>query len=171
MYNIDSDGEADAVGEASTDEEQEPTTALATIPDKVPEGSIKLTPRIAPTFDGQSSWFEFEDLIDDWVGITTLPQEKLGPSLKNSLVGAAEYYKNMLDNSILRDPDRGIIHFKDILKPYFAKGVNDVFLWRWLHAAVQDLARTFRRVRSVDCSIYGSFQACFDRMGGPFRRP
>ena len=51
-----------------------------------------MTPKIPPTFDGQSSWFEFEDLIDDWVGIATLSQEKLGPSLKNSLVGAAEYY-------------------------------------------------------------------------------
>ena len=56
-------------------------------------------------------------LKDDWVGITTLSQEKLGPSLKNSLVGATEYYKNMLDHQISRDPDRGIAHFKDILRP------------------------------------------------------
>ena len=132
IHHLDSDGEADAVGEYSTDEDQEPTTALATIPDNVPKGSIKMTPKIPPTFDGQGSWFEFEDLIDDWVGITTLPQEKLGPSLKNSLVGAAEYYKNMLDNSLLRDPDSGITHFKDILRPYFVKGVNHVFLWRFM---------------------------------------
>ena len=76
IFNIDSDGESDAVGEASSDEDQEPTTALATIPDNVPKGSIKMTPKIPPTFDGQSSWFEFRDLIDDWVGITTFPQEK-----------------------------------------------------------------------------------------------
>ena len=43
------------------DEDQEPPTALATIPDNVPKGSIKMTPKIPPTFDGQSSWFEFED--------------------------------------------------------------------------------------------------------------
>ena len=139
IHHLDSDREADAVGEYSTDEDQEPTTALATIPDNVPKGSIKMTPKIPPTFDGQSSWFEFEDLIDDWVGITTLSQDKLGPSLKNSLIGAAEYYKNMLDNTLLKDPDNGIAHFKEILRPYFVKGVNHVFLWRFMQ-----LFRTWR---------------------------
>ena len=38
----------------------------------------------------------------------------------------------MLDNALLRDPDRGLAHFKDALRPYFAKGVNHVFLWRFL---------------------------------------
>ena len=116
IYNIDSEGEQEV---PSTDDEEnmEPQNALATIPDTVLKGSIKMTPKIPPTFDGQSSWFEFEDLIDDWVGITTLPQEKLGPSLKNSLVGAAEYHKNMLDNTLLKDPDTGITHLEDILRP------------------------------------------------------
>ena len=93
---------------------------------------VRMTPKIPPTFDGQSSWFEFEDLIDDWLGITTLTAEKLGPSLKNALVGAAEFYKNMLDNTELRNPENGVRHFKDTLRPYFVKGVNHVFLWRFL---------------------------------------
>ena len=38
----------------------------------------------------------------------------------------------MLDNALLRDPDRGLAHFKDTLRPYFVKGVNHVFLWRFL---------------------------------------
>ena len=62
---------------------------------------IRMTPKVPPTFDGQSSWFEFEDLIDDWMGITTLTPERLGPSLKNALVGAAEFYKNMLNNAVI----------------------------------------------------------------------
>ena len=33
---------------------------------------IKMTPKVPPQFDGQSSWFEYEDLIDDWLGITAL---------------------------------------------------------------------------------------------------
>ena len=45
-----------------------------------PSAGVKMTPKIPPSFDGQSSWFEFEDLIDDWVSITTLSAEKLGPS-------------------------------------------------------------------------------------------
>ena len=93
---------------------------------------IRMTPKVPPTFDGQSSWFEFEDLIDDWMGITTLTPERLGPSLKNALVGAAEFYKNMLNNADLRHPENGVRHFKDTLRPYFVKGVNHVFLWRFL---------------------------------------
>ena len=42
-------------------------------------------------------WVEHEDLIDDWLGITTLDADKHGPSLKNALVGAASFYKSMLD--------------------------------------------------------------------------
>ena len=37
---------------------------------------IKMTPKVPPQFDGQSSWFECEDLIDDWLGITTLDADK-----------------------------------------------------------------------------------------------
>ena len=106
---------------------------LAYAVDREPHNTaIRMTPKIPPTFDGQSSWFEFEDLIDDWLGITTLTAEKLGPSLKNALVGAAEFYKNMLDNTELRNPEHGVRHFKDVLRPYFVKGVNHVFLWRFL---------------------------------------
>ena len=106
---------------------------LAYAVDREPHNTaIRTTPKIPPTFDGQSSWFEFEDLVDDWLGITTLTAEKLGPSLKNALVGAAEFYKNMLDNAELRNPQTGVRHFKDVLRPYFVKGVNHVFLWRFL---------------------------------------
>ena len=93
---------------------------------------IKMTPKVPPQFDGQSSWFEYEDLIDDWLGIITLDADKHGPSLKNALIGSASFYKSMLDNALLRDPDRGLAHFKDTLRPYFVKGVNHVFLWRFL---------------------------------------
>ena len=85
-----------------------------------------MTPKVPLQFDGQSSWFEYEDLIDDWLGITTLDPEKHGPSLKNALVGAASFYKSMLDNTLLRDADRGLSHFKDTLRPHFVKGVNHV---------------------------------------------
>jgi len=100
---------------------------------------IKMTPKVPPQFDGQSSWFEYEDLIDDWLGITTLDPDKHGPSLKNALVGSASFYKSMLNNALLRDPDRGLAHFKDTLRPYFVKGVNRVFLWRFLQ-----MFRTYR---------------------------
>ena len=86
-----------------------------------------MTPKIPPTLEGQTSWFEFEDLIDDWLGITTLTAEQLDPSLKNALVGAAEFLKNMLNNTDLRNPENGVRHFKETLRPYFVNGVNHVF--------------------------------------------
>ena len=73
---------------------------------------IRRTPKIPPWFDGTTSWFEYEDLIDDWLGITTLTPRKHGPSLKNFLVGSAAVYKNMFDNTLLRDADQGQNHFK-----------------------------------------------------------
>ena len=65
---------------------------------------IRMTPKVPPTFDGQSIWFEFEDLIDDWMGITTLTPERLGPSLKNALVGAAEFYKEHVEQYRFETP-------------------------------------------------------------------
>ena len=100
---------------------------------------IRMTPKIPPSFDGTTSWFEYEDLIDDWLGITTLTPRKHGPSLKNSLVGSAAFYKNMFDNTLLRDADQGLNHFKTVLRPYFVKGVQHVFFWRFLQ-----LFRTYR---------------------------
>ena len=127
FYSIDSDDE-----ETNQQHADHPDgMALAVDRDHHSTG-ICMTPKVPPTFDGQSSWFEFEDLIDDWMGITTLTPERLGPSLKNALVGAAEFYKNMLNNADLRHPENGVRHFKDTLRPYFVKGVNHVFLWRFL---------------------------------------
>ena len=40
---------------------------------------IKMTPTVPLQFDGQSRWFEYEDLSDDWLGITTLDADKHGP--------------------------------------------------------------------------------------------
>ena len=57
---------------------------------------LQSTPKIPPSFDGRSSWFSYEEAIDDWVDITILDQEKQGPSLKNRLVGDAAVYKPLL---------------------------------------------------------------------------
>ena len=82
---------------------------------------MKMTPKVPPQFDGQSSWFEYEDLIDDWLGITTLDPDKHGPSLKN-LVGAASFYNSMLDIALLRDPDRGLAHFQGHIETILREG-------------------------------------------------
>ena len=52
-----------------------------------------MTNKIPPTFDGRSSWFAYEEKLDDWLDITTVDPEKQGPSLKNRLIGDAAHYK------------------------------------------------------------------------------
>ena len=46
--------------------------------------------KIPPLFDGQTSWFEYDELIDDRLDITVLEADKRGPALKNRFVGDAE---------------------------------------------------------------------------------
>ena len=102
IYDLDSDTECLQLARGSEDD----GAAFAASSDTT--HGIRTTPKIPPSFDGTTSWFEFEDLIDDWLGITTLTPIKHGPSLKNSLVGSAAFYKNMFDNTLLRDADQGL---------------------------------------------------------------
>ena len=50
---------------------------------------------IPPLFDGSTSWFKYEELIDDWLDLTVLEAGKRGPALKNRFVGDAEMYKGL----------------------------------------------------------------------------
>ena len=53
------------------------------------------TSNIPPLFDGSTSWFKYEELIDDWLDLTVLEAGKRGPALKNRFVGDAEMYKGL----------------------------------------------------------------------------
>ena len=88
---------------------------------------LQSTPKIPPSFDGRSSWFAYEEAVDDWVDITTLGAEKLGPSLRNRLVGDAAVYKSLLDRDRLKDPNFGVRYFKNAVRPHFVKGNQSVF--------------------------------------------
>ena len=96
-------------------------------------GTTRIVPKVPPTFDGTASWLEYEDMIEDWRGITTLSPEKWGYCLKNASVGQAEFCKNMLDNQKLWDENNGVSHFKETLRPYFVKGVSYIFMWRFMY--------------------------------------
>ena len=76
------------------------------------------------------SWFESEELIDDWLDLTELEAEKRGPALKNRFVGDAEMYEGLLNREYLRAAD-GVKYFRDTLRPHFIKGAQSVFLWRF----------------------------------------
>ena len=52
--------------------------------------TTQVTTKVPPGFDGKTSWFAFEDAIDDWCDITELEAEKWGPALRNRLEGSLQ---------------------------------------------------------------------------------
>ena len=92
--------------------------------------TTQVTTKVPPGFDGKTSWFAFEDAIDDWCDITELEAKKWGPALRNRLEGEASVFKRLLDREELRQPNgRGVEYFKRALSPHFAKGAQTVFLY------------------------------------------
>ena len=67
-----------------------------------------ITTKIPPLFDGPTSWFKYEELIDDWLDLTVLEAEKRGPALKNRLVANAEMHKGLLDREHLKTMESSI---------------------------------------------------------------
>ena len=98
----------------------------------------QMTTKIAPAYDGRTSFFAFEDAIDDWCDITELEAEKRGPALRNRLEGDAAQYKRLLDRDLLRDPVEGVNYFKRFLRPHFIKGAQTVFLYRFMQFMKQN---------------------------------
>ena len=78
----------------------------------------QVTTKVPPSYDGRSSWFAYEDAIDDWCDITELEGAKQGPALR------------LLDRDRLKDPNNGVKYFKSFLRPLFVKGAANVFLYR-----------------------------------------
>ena len=72
-----------------------------------------ITTKIPRLFDGSTSWFKYEELIEDWLGLTVLEETKGGPALKNRLNGDAELHKALLHRESLRAAD-GVKYFSGI---------------------------------------------------------
>ena len=75
-----------------------------------------------PSFDEKTSWFAYENAIDDWCDITELDDEKRGPALRNRLERDAAIYKKILDRDALKNKEKGVLYFKRTLRPVFVKG-------------------------------------------------
>ena len=71
-------------------------------------------------FDGSTSWFNFEELIDDRLDLTVLEARIRGPALKIRLVGNAEMHKRLFHRESLRAED-GVKYFGDTLRPHSIK--------------------------------------------------
>ena len=79
-----------------------------------------ITTKIPPLLDGSTSWFKYEELINDCLDLTVLEPEKRGPALKNRLVGDAGMHKGLLDREPLRAAD-GFKYFRNTLRSHFIK--------------------------------------------------
>ena len=96
----------------------------------------EMSPKIPPAYDGNSSFFRYEELVYDWLDITTLDPEKRGPSLKTRLTGLAAMHKPFIDRDKLKDVSNdendGVEYFIKLLRKEFVKGAPVIFLWRLL---------------------------------------
>ena len=101
--------------------------------EELPAGAL-LTSKIAPAFNGRQSWFAYEELIEEFLDITVLDDDKVGPALRSRLIGDAAVYKPLFDRDLLKlgDKERVVEYFKSVLRPNFIKGSQHVFLWRFL---------------------------------------
>ena len=110
-----------------------------------------------PLFDGSTSWFKHEELLDDWLDLTVLEESRRGLALKNRLVGDAEMHIGLLNRESLRAED-GVKYFRDTLRPHFIKGAESVFLSRFYQ---------FLRARSGNIEIdkwIGKFSLLLKRL-------
>ena len=88
-----------------------------------------MTTKVAPAYCGRTSFFAFEEAIDDWCDITELEPEKRGPALRNRLEGDAAQYNWLSDRDLLRDPcKRRSELFQKICATPFHQGSPDSVL-------------------------------------------
>ena len=91
-----------------------------TADERQPQG-LQFTPKVAPSFDGRTSWFAYEEAIGHWLDIATLTPDKWAPSIYARLVGEASIDKPLLDRERLRDPNKDVDYFTNELGHHFVK--------------------------------------------------
>ena len=64
------------------EEWEEPTYVYATHAQQV-TAIQTVTTKIPASYDGRSSWFAYEEAVDNWLDVTELEEEKWGPALRN----------------------------------------------------------------------------------------
>ncbi len=87
-----------------------------------------MSAKVAPSYNGNTSSFQYEELIDEWCDLTTIEASKRGPNLKSLLFGEAQFLKALLEGGRLKDEETGVQYFKDTLRPNFIKNKEHVFL-------------------------------------------
>ena len=86
--------------------------------------------KIPPLVDGSTSWFEYEELMEDWLDLFVLEETKRGSVLKNRLVGVLELHKGLLKEEVSLS-NRWSQVFQEYVETRFRKRTHDVFHWRF----------------------------------------
>ena len=53
--------------------------------------SLKMTPKIAPAFDGSMPFYMYEEIVEEWTSLTTLEPRLWATNLRNRLTGEAMF--------------------------------------------------------------------------------
>ena len=93
-----------------TEDEAFIADAVAFSSTELPRGAL-MSHKIPPAYDGMTPWFQYEELVYDWIDSCTLEEERRGPALKNRLHGAAAVHKPLLDRHLLKDKQDGVEYF------------------------------------------------------------
>ena len=131
---------------------QSPLTAMRTS-----VASLKTPPKLQQGM----TWFDYEKLVRDWSIVAEVDAKKKGTLLKLSLEGTYEIYRDFLDESRLTGQD-GTDYFLKALRPHFAKGCIQTFLYRFLllngcrrgNADFRDWLLRFKRRRDEALSAW-----------------
>ncbi len=67
-----------------------------------------MSAKVAPSYNGNTSWFQYEELIDEWCDLTTIEASKRGPNLKCRLFGEAQFLKALLEGNRLKGDGTGV---------------------------------------------------------------
>ena len=76
------------------DEEDLETEEIFAVRDDEGWNADKMTAKVPPTYDGNSSLFAYEEHVQEWLSIAQVDQDKIGPLLRYRLRGNAMTVKN-----------------------------------------------------------------------------
>ena len=66
--------------------------------------SDKMTTKVPPAYDGLTSFFAYEEYVEEWLLITTIDDDKRAPLLRFRLKGNALTVKRLLNQDRLTQP-------------------------------------------------------------------
>ena len=84
---------------------------------------VELLSKNPALFDGSSSCFQYEELIDDWMNLTQCEAGKRGPALMKRLAGDASMHKELLDRK------DGVKCYRDTLLPLCVSALLNQSSW------------------------------------------